>query len=726
MKKEIKLYEIKTSKGSVRKYPNVIWFPRSKTDPREIREVLKLAIKTQNDNSGGFFNDKLLGEYMARIGSISVVGLEGKKYVESYKGKSIGDVSYITNARMLMRLFRFLGFVTRIEKGKYIVTDLGRLYCKFAGDFPDYAGGVSEERVLLDSLSNFAFYNVNDDPAYRDAKFMVRPFVWLLHTIALEPQCIFQLIVTAFASKSESTEETQRIKSILANLRSGSSNLKKEWRKVGLDSNNYSCVHNFYDSVKILVYLGASLGLVHKTADPAYGKKIAGGGRHLKQASAFYAITEKGIVFLKQSLPTRVLYFDQVYKTFGDSQSLQVAVLLASLNHHLGNIKIDGIKDEFFEVSFDIDNTIRNLNKNFSIKIIKQGGFLVLESPISFSFYQSIPPEILQLEIIQKYYNKLMSNFPKNKLLKTITTEHSPTEGLAEFSPYFELDKKRRYSINGKGRDDLVSAIKYAGKEDVFGGRDRFSSRVSPTNSVVLDGDKLFINNSLDALDLLVPLRIKDPALIKFIEENTVDLVNHFITKSDIWEKDQHYTWVRNCFRHFDMEAVYSGSGGMLSRADVSIISPLIGGIEIKSPRENRGTVSTKAIRQAVDAKIQVAAQHSQANHLPRAAIAIGRRITTQAINEEQKWAKEKQPILLLNDVVLHYLVLKSASINLSQESLVNFFTANHGFVNSKMIMDLFAKNTSEKNKLNKIEQELRQIDKYIAPETNGEEPNDD
>lgn len=224
-------YRLATSKKNSRKYPNVIWFPRSKTDPREIREVLKLAAKTQEDNPAAFFNDKLLGLYMAQIGSINVVGLDGKKYIDSYEGKSIGDVSYITNARMLMRLFRFLGFVTRVEKGKYTLTDLGKLYCTFSGDFPDFRNGISEERMILESLANFAFYSVNDDPAYRDAKFRIRPFVWLLYTLSLEPQCIYQLIVTAFASCSENREEVDRIKSILHNLQAGNTDLKREWKK---------------------------------------------------------------------------------------------------------------------------------------------------------------------------------------------------------------------------------------------------------------------------------------------------------------------------------------------------------------------------------------------------------------------------------------------------------------------------------------------------------------
>lgn len=719
LKENGKNYAIKMSKGSVRKYPNVIWFPRSKTDPREIRGVLKLALKTQEENPGGFFNDKLLGEQMAQIGSINVVGLDGKKYIDSYEGKSIGDVSYITNARMLIRLFRFLGFVTRAEKGKYRLTDLGKLYCTFSGDFPDHQGDLSEESMLLESLSSFAFYCVNDDPTYRDKRFRVRPFVWLLYTLSLEPQCIYQLIVTVFASRSESEQEKERITTVLRSLRAGRTDLKKEWKKVGLNADDYSCVHNFYDSAKILVYLGMSLGLIDRTSNPTYGKQIAGRGRHLRQATVFYRLTEKGVSFLKKTLGSRAIFYDQLYDIFGDKQILQAVILLAVLNFHLGAIKIEKVRRGFFDETFEIDLIVQNLKRALGVEIVQEGDFLLLKESISFLFYQSVPPEILQLETVQKYYHRLMSNIDGSDEVRVTAIKHRKTERLAEFVPYFELDKERRYVISGKKDKELEKAIQYAGKEAVFGGQDRFSNRVSPTNSIVVENGTLYVDNSNDTLDLLVPLRLKDNALSQFIEENTLALIEHFLYKSDVWEKDQHYTWVRNCFRQFGMEAMYSGSGGMLARADVSVISPFVGGIEGKSPRENRGTVSTKAIRQAVDAKIQVADRYG--SDLPRAAIAVGRRITAQAVKEEKKWSKEGQPILLLHDAVLHYLVLKSCSIEFSADSLVRFFTSNHGLVTVQMLMTLFKANTSDQTVLKKVGKELQQLEKYIVPEKNGD-----
>lgn len=131
------------------------------------------------------------------------------------------------------------------------------------------------------------------------------------------------------------------------------------------------------------------------------------------------------------------------------------------------------------------------------------------------------------------------------------------------------------------------------------------------------------------------------------------------------------------------------------------------------------GTVNTKAIRQAVDAKLQVA-DPFESTKLKKVAIAIGRRISAQAINEEKKWSKNADPVLLLDDVILHYLILKSSSINFSTDSLVEFFTKNHGIVTNKMIVELFSSNTGEKKLLKQIEKELIQIERHIASDDIG------
>lgn len=711
-------YQIETSKKSARKYPNVIWFPRSKTDPREIREVLKVALIAQKENPENYFNDKILGVKMARIGSINVIGLGGDEYIESYQGKSIGDVSYITNARMLMRLFRFLGLVTRESKGKYVVTDLGELYCKFNGDFPNFAEGLFEEKVLLDSLANFSFYCVNDDATFRDSKFRVRPFYWLLHTLTLEPQCIYQLIITAFASQSEGVKEVKRIQSILDNLRKGKTNLKAEWEKAGLDPDDYSCVHNFYDSAKILVYLGVSLGLIEKVSDPVYGKKISGNAKNLKQATIFYRPTEKGKNFVSINSVNKLVYYDELFNIFGNEMIIESSLLLASLNFQLGNKKVSSVSKYFFEDFKNLDKILKIFKSELGIDIRQDDLNLYLDTPISFSFYQSIPPEILHLEQFQNFYKKFIINFVNTNNIQLTNQDHSPTSENKNYKPYFELKNGIHYQPSASVKtSDIESAVKYGGKDNVFGGSDRFSSRVSPTGSVVIENGVLLVDNSVDALDLLIPLKLNDKSIASFIEDNTLELVNTFLKKSDSWEKDQHYTWVRNCFRHFGMDATYSGSGGMLSRADVSILSPMISGIEAKSPRENRGTLNLKAIRQAVEAKMQVMEKIENAESMPASAIAIGRRVSTLAINAEKSWSKQGQPVLLITDAILYYLVIKSASLNYKLDTVIDLFTKNHGQITKETILNFFKLNTKDNNYLEKVKKEIDALDEHFKVE---------
>lgn len=711
-------HKIETSKKSTRKYPNVIWFPRSKTDPREIREVLKLALQAEEENPDKFFNDKTLGVKMARIGSINVIGLGGAEYIESYEGKNTADVSYITNARMLMRLFRFLGFVTRLNKGKYVVTDLGRLYCTFNADFPSYKNGVSEEKVLLDSLANFAFYCVNDDSSFRDAKFRIRPFYWLINTLCVEPQCIYQLIVTTFASQSEKATDIKRIKSLLDNLRSGNTNLKIEWEKVGLAPDDYSCVHNFYDSAKILVYLGVSLGLIEKVSDPVYGKKISGNARNLKQATIFYRATEKGKDFVQINSENNLVYYDELYAKFGESSVISASLLLASLNFRLGNKIVTAIDQKLFVGVENLDLIISKLSSDFGISVIKEKTKLVLKTPVSFSFFQSIPPEIFHKEVFLNFYKNFMNEINNKDLISTEEIDHRPTSGSTEYLPVFQLDDSRVYQPSDDIQLPVIEeSVKYEGMDAVFGGSDRFSSRVSPTATVIVEGGKILVNNSIDALDLLVPLRLRDPKLSKFIEENTIDLVNNFLRKSDTWEKDQHYTWVRNCFRNFNMESTYSGSGGMLSRADVTVITPMVAGIEAKSPRENRGTLNLKAIRQAVEAKVQVMEKIKAQEGTPSVAIAIGRRVSTLAVNAEKSWSKQGQPVLLLTDAILYYIVIKSGAFNFSIDSLIKFFTSNHGQITQDRVFELFKENCNDENYLLKIKGELAQLESHFKVE---------
>lgn len=694
MGKEILLEE------STRKYPNVMWFPRSKTDLREFREVLKIASLVQEENVPPFFNDKLLGKKMAEIGLINRVGMLPKEYIESYKKKSTGDVSYITNARMLMRLFRFFGWVRKVDKSKYILTDRGIAHSLFDGDYPDTKSGFNEEESILDSLKDFTFYSPNDTIENRDKKFKIRPFIWLLYNLNLEPQCIYQLIVTCFASRSESKDETKRIKDLLLRLNNGKTNLKKEFQNLGLDADDYSCVHNFYDSVKILVYVGVKLGFIEKTNNPQYGKKISGNAQNLKQASIFYKLTDRGKEYMQSNIDRKLVFFDDLGAKIKGEEGLLSALLLSILNFEIENKHILTISKSYLDTLFEMDITslINKLNEVSSINIYISKGSVYLNNSISFNYWQSVPYEVITPKI-SGMMHKFYEDFKNNSTDLKIDVDGIKINEKNDLVDKFILSKDKFYPIpKFKTSQEAVAFVSYNDKNNTYGGQDRFSTRVSPTNSLIIV-DGVIKTDSKDALDMVALLRQPSKDLKKFIDENIKELIEAFIDKSSLWYKDQHYVWVRNCFRLFGCEAIYSGSSGMLMRADISVTSPFMGGIEAKSPTENRGSVTSKAIRQANHAELQLKSLHKDVKSLS-IAIALGRRVTPQAIKEERDvFRPNNQPVLIISDRTLYYLTLRLPFFKgISKDDVVLLFTKNYGHLNSDSLLSFFENMMSKKH----------------------------
>jgi hypothetical protein len=688
-----KHYVVQTSNGSTRKYPNVMWFPRSKTDPQEIREVLKIALNVQEASDESFFTDRTLGLEMVRVGMVNVVGMSPDEYIAAYKDKDIGDQSYVTNARMLMRVLRFYGLVTRYSAGKYRVTDLGKVYTQFAGVFPSVTDTESEEDMLSYSLANFSFYAVNDDPRHRDSNFRVRTFLWLLKNLDIEPQCIYQLIVTSFASKSESNEELRRISSLLNSLRNGSSDLTKEFKNLGLDANDYSCVHNFYDSAKILVYLGVKLGLITKHSNAAYGRKISGSGRHLKQASTFYELTDKGKEFLEKYIDDRLVYFSQICELFDEEQAFQAAFLLATLNFRRGSVSVTSIATDYLKGKVDnLEHVLNSFRDQLQIDVEVVSDRLYLRSEIAFNFWQSIPPEVLSSQFFKKLYEGLIMDIANGNNKIELATEKIVVP-VPVGEPRYILNEKTFNTPKFDTEEDAKEYVSYVGFDAIYGGQDRFASRVSPTHTLTAVGKEVIVDNQRDALDLIAAIRHSDEETSKFIQANLFELIDNFITKSDTWEKDQHYTWVRNAFRLLGAEAIYSGSSGMLQRSDVSVSKPFIAGIEAKSPREGRGTLNTKAIRQANEAKMQVAAKHRESKGLETTALAIGRRSSPEAIRTQKLFEDAGQPVLLVLDHFLYYLTLKAATIRFDEEFLHDIFTKRAGLLTKSTLSEVFARN---------------------------------
>ena len=400
----------------------------------------------------------------------------------------------------------------------------------------------------------------------------------------------------------------------------------------------------------------------------------------------------------------------------GDDSILQIVFILASLNTTIGSKRVTSIHSDFYKRIFGQKwNDYFDLIKDkLKIKIEIVNNNIILDSKISFNFFQSIPPEFFHTSPFKDWYTLFIEEFNKNSSVVMVSIKKNENGFKGDIISKFILNEESFYSVPEMNLSEAENYVKYPDKESIFGGQDRFANRISPTNSVLCVGNKIHVNNEKDALDLLVPLRHPNNELKEFIDENIVKLVQNFLNKSNNWFKDQHYTWVRNCFRQLNAEAIYSGSGGMLSRADISVIDPILAGIEAKSPTENRGSINTKAIRQAVDARVQVAHKFPERKNQFKIAIAIGRRITTLAIEEEKKWRTEGQPVLLISDLILYYLSLKTLDINFDKEDLIDIFCNNVGLLNKNSLQSTLnkimdRKKTSETIK-QKINRELEEL----------------
>lgn len=150
------------------------------------------------------------------------------------------------------------------------------------------------------------------------------------------------------------------------------------------------------------------------------------------------------------------------------------------------------------------------------------------------------------------------------------------------------------------------------------------------------------------------------------------------------WNKDQYYPFIRNCFRALGLNALYTGSGGKLRRADVTIDDLFMVGIEVKSPAESG--ISKTAVRQAVDASVEVI-QDDQAVYCA----AIGQEFTRGVQQQAEAYYKAHgiSIPLLLGRFIL-YLVLKHQDFPQSKQYDLTRLFSFVGEVRTKQIQQYF------------------------------------
>lgn len=441
----------------------------------------------------------------------------------------------------------------------------------------------------------------------------------------------------------------------------------------------------------------------------------------------------------------------------------QQAFILATLTWPPVVATGQGVPTNIYEsvLGADWHNEITKLEE-FGIAFREDAGKLELVSSLSFSYEQSIPPEIRFNEEFAKAWDYFLKEssmdepeqalVPEGLMVVSSTVPPQPAvlEGAAipsdlVLAPHGE----RSYAVPCLQCSPAPCMV-YPEKIDVLGGQDRFAFRVCPADAIQLDNYKVIIAPDRCVGCMLCALRCPisviryESELARKMEYNRVDdraaadavatagdalrierfpeterndrternlaifkeiptlkrgsafdsirqsrkeILEVFLRKTAGWYKDQHYTWVRNCFRAMGMEATYSGSGGMLRRSDVSVLSPFIIGTEAKSPTENRGSISTGGVRQAIDARIQLA----QSVRLPAGelsgALCVGRRITAHGVRGAEAYKREGMRVLLLSDAMLEYITLLCFEMAFSVEDLRELFLGNSGKFTSENLI---------------------------------------
>jgi ferredoxin-like protein FixX len=666
-----------------RKLNQYIWIPKSKTYLREYREFLKICGVLEESN--GYFNDKTIGQEMVKLRAIVDRDNTADSYIEKYEGKKIGDQSYVSNARMLIRIFRWLGFISKDYdpklSGRFYLTPYGERFFKYSGPITN-----EEIGIFRDAFAKMRYFSQNDDINYRNYYFKQRPFYNLIRFLALlEYASHYELALSALVLKNETKQEIEeKLQKILSCRKN--KNIRWLMREYGMDCNGKSTVTGIYDGPKVLLSFAKQMGLaeeldLHKKENEGiynlYKKMYRDSGQISgKSAKKVTKITELGKKFVEYYKDDKLIWFDDL------SNPVQQSAVIIFCK-----------KNDFIKAKqlLSIGVAIKILDKQiFSLDKDR----ILLQKKVSFDLYRDVPYEkrgavIEALMILDR-------NILKEKIM---------VESKQKFIKEVE-DSKCKECYYGQ-------CTFYRNKIDSFGGSDRFASRVCPENllhfndsgileidsancvgcclcslncpfdAIFYDDKYLFIKNQSKKAGVLLSMDDKKRltleseknkeknSLIKF--KDIPGITNNFIDKinrpGQKWDKDKCYTYVRNAFRVFGVDAIYSGSGGMKTRSDVTILSPFKAVSEIKSPAES--PINLKAVRQAVDAAVQAGTNLT---------MAIGLSTHSGAIDQEQKYFKTVGiGVILLEIKYITFLVALSPFIKFTPDSLKRLISNNRG-----------------------------------------------
>jgi len=697
-----------------RKLNEYIWIPKSKTYLREYREFLKICYDVQKRD--GSFNDRTVGEEMVKRRAIVDRDNTIESYIKKYKVQTIGNQSYVSNARMMIRICRWLGWMTiGNAKAIFILTPYGINLTAFEGAFPSRLASLYEHHLMKKAFSKMKFYSVNDSPQYRNLRFKQRIFVNMLRILSYFSHCShYELVVSAFVLKDErNIDEYKHAINRVKRLKDHKITIGKALAELGLDCNNKSTVTGVYDGPKVMLSFARQLGLVEnipvsKEITPSIYKEYSlmynDSGYIRPHGIKFVSsITNEGREFLKKYSNKTSIWFDELVN------KLDEAALLIYLNKSNNSLDLSKLDVNFKEA-------IENLSKKGFVKTF--GDTVKLSIETDFDLFHDVPFELRDhvIGILKKIDKEFMSNY--NLIVERIKLNEVFVD-------------KNRFKM-GECISCAYPSCKIYSQTNQYGASDRFADRVCPVDiiqtsdkgEIIIDEDKcikcmlcvnrcpfsalsinkdkLKLTKSNHYLTIEYAQKVKETenlisekGMIKNIEIKDIShIINLFESKISIpgreLKKDQFYVLVRNYFREFGFEATYSGSGGMKTRSDVTLLKPYLITIEVKSPAE--GPVNLKAVRQAFHAAVQLGTQIT---------LAVGDTIHKGAIEEAEKFRKvvPQIKICLLEIKYLLFLFLIKNALRINTSDINNFFENNPGHFNREKV-EIFIKDKSSKLKL--------------------------
>ena len=727
-----------------KKHSNYIWIPKAKSDLKEYRDALRLCAVLEAD--AGSFNDKTLGNRQVESGAIFNGSLTVREYQAKYEMQQLGNQSYVSNARMLIRMCRFFGWIHRDaeRKSTYYLTERGKLISQFIGKFPNQIGNLKEFDLFLEDIVALRFLCIDDLPGYRNEKFKTLPNLQILRFLSrFGYMHHYELAITALSATNINPDEFSVKSDIIESMRRGEINIGTALRKLEHDPTNKSTLTGIYDGPKVLCSFLRQLGLV----ETVNTKDVQGAPEYYQSAYTEYLIKPPRTVFRITEFgeQIRAHYNDIVPIWFDDISGLSHKYTIASI--------LDSIREKEIEVesTSEVRKAVTELQNQKSIPVqIRYGTDNIVkispyEGTPNFRDYRDLPPEERenykahqeQLSLFEKTTEKpfVQVQLPIDRTLLPQTNHcfncypapcvsylaHLDTPNSSDYLAYKVCPTDalvREDNTNPPVFDEtkcincLLCVYRCPIGSIAISQTDGQVERILIAEMVPDDREIISIEYGQTTNSLTQYLEHLQTRSLTLSSSQRLSIVQHFEEiissgKEPRIDQNPFYTWVRNTLRGFGYSASYTGGAGMKTRSDVTITAPYPVAIEVKSPEERMGV---KAVRQTVDAAAQLYRQFKRRVYT----CVIGQHTTPEVLKKADEHRDymlgqgvSQFNIPIIESRLLIYLLLIKDTAGLNPETMEPIFSEFHGRINRDHILKLIDQANTPSTLRDQISREL-------------------